>query len=87
MNTKIRNWGLFFLVLLILGIGATPYANTVDFFIRAAIMVPLILVLSVIAVQQWWKDQHDPHRVHSQLNFLERSLRRLRKWAHGEEDR
>ena len=86
MRKNLRNWTLFFLVVLILGIGATPYAKKVDYFIRAAIMVPLIFVLSVIAVQHWWRDRNDPHHLHSNLSFIDRSIDRARRWLHGEED-
>jgi hypothetical protein len=83
---KIRNWGLFFLVLAVLAIGATPYAETVDFLVRVVIAVPVIVVLSVIAVHRWWTAQKHPHAANSDLNFLDKSVRRLRRWAHGEQD-
>jgi hypothetical protein len=80
---SLGEWIAFFACLLLLSFGATPLHKIADMAL-VAIRLSIILILSVLAVREWWNHHTALPHTRRAGDFHETILQRCRRWYYGE---
>ena len=81
---RLIGWILFIATLLVLSFGATPYHKMADTLL-ITIRLSLVLVLSILVIQERWKHRHDLPGGRNRPNDAGESvLQRARRWYYDE---
>jgi len=80
MRRKIGLWIVFLFTLLLISLSATPYSKTADLAL-ISIRFSILLIVSVLALREWWRTRHDHTAGRDAGGTV---LRRLRGWYYDD---